>query len=708
MGEVRSGDEVGAGDEVAGRYRLVRKLGSGGQGEVWEAVNLRVSTLRVALKRVRHDSDGESQAIQEADALARVRHPNVVSVHDVVEHGGDHWIVMDFVAGRPLGTDGRVAVEDAARYGAQLADGLAAVHAQGLLHRDVTPSNVLVAGDRAVLIDFGIAHDLARAVTVTGSSDARSGDDADDADAGADDGVDAVERGDRVSGTRGYLAPEMLAPGAEFRRSGDVFALGATLYRALEGVPPVKDDGARSSGARPGKGEVRRPRRSGALAPLLLRMLDADPGSRPEMEDVRDELSALAGVHGPGSVTKDYGKRDRRSRGRTAVVAACVVLLVLAGGVSVWRAYGPGAEGWPWEVRADSVRAGGVAPSRAPSAGTPKEPTAKPSAGATPTALAPRPSPSPAGGEQPDSPPAGTGTGADGGGGSGGADAAAGTPLAFPGKGSPAAQEASWDPCGLLGGGVLAQFGDPSIDSDRAEFQTCHATVTSGSAVSEVALTMYVDEDPDGSGSAQGGGVTLYSSGGDGECSREVVFGDDDRYNLSFEATAVEGSGPDLCDLADAVAEPAAAKAASGGLPVRTALPMAGSVIGRNACDLPSSDALRTALAIDDLVSPQREFADWDCKWDGDDSRNLRMLFSRVEGYERDGTKVSVPGHVAYVRGDAWDEGCLVDVVAREGASREGDGPVAELLRVHLTGESDQDTLCDDALTAARSAAAAL
>lgn len=686
MGEVR------AGDEVAGRYRLVRPLGSGGQGDVWEAVSLSVSTLRVAMKRVRHDGEGPAPAVREAEALARVRHPNVVPVHDLVEDDGDHWIVMAYVEGEPLGALRRVSVQDAARYGAQLADGLVAVHRQGLLHRDVTPTNVLVTDRTAVLIDFGIARDLARAVTVTGPS-------GEEEPADAPDDGDGSSSGPRVSGTRGYLAPELLVPGTEFRRPADVYALGATLYRALEGVPPQRD----RSGGRAGDGPVRTPRQSGAVGPLLLRMLDPDPHRRPDMEDVRDELEAIAdggaagAAAGTGTGPVPDARARRRSRVRALVVAACVLVLVAAGGGYTWHAYGPGAEGPP-AAGADTGRGGRVAP-------PPSSPSPTPSP--TPERSEPAASASPA---QPVAGGAGTGTGgSDAGEDRAPADPEQGRPpLTFPAKTGAAAQEATWDPCALLRTGALRQLGDVRTDSDRDGFETCHATVASGSATSEVELTMYVDEDPDGSGSAQAGGVTLYSSDGGSECSREVVFGPGDRYNLSFEARPLEGSGPDLCDLAEAVAEPAAARAASGDLPVRTAAPLRGSVIGRNTCDLPSDDALRTALAVDDLVGPQREFAEWDCKWDGDDGRDLRLLFQRDEGYGHEGTKVSAPGHAVYERGDAWGEGCLVDVVAAEGASPEGDGPVTELLRVHLTGESDRDTLCEDAVAVARSAASSL
>lgn len=676
--------EVSAGDEIAGRYRLVKLLGSGGQGEVWEATSLTVTTLRVALKRVRHEGDGAQRAVEEAEKLARVRHAHVVAVHDVVAEGDDHWIVMGYVAGQSLKRLGRITVEQAATYGAQLADGLAAVHAQGLLHRDVTPSNVLVADGVATLVDFGIADSVSDAVTVTGTTDSGVDTDA-DAEVDADAAPAVGSGGARISGTPGYLAPEMLVPGTQYRRPADVFGLGATLYWALEGVTPFEDGGPTSPAAGSARQAVRAPRRSGAMSDVVVRMLDKNPRERPALEDVRDELRSIA-------AGESLSAPPRRARnGRVLAAVASAVVLIVVGGLYSWNTYGPPAGG---EEQAGPARVGLRAlPEPSPRKTAEKTPSAEPSAEVV---ADPAPSPSPSRTE-----------GADGG--ATQPKTETGAPLTFPAKSGDAAREALWDPCKLLGSGALNGFGTARIDSDRGEFQGCDATVSNGSGVSEVELTMYVDEDPDGSGSDQGGGVTLYSSEGDDECSREVVFGAGDRYNLSFEATQVEGSGADLCAMAQSVADRAAALAAADDLPVRTALPMPGSAIGRNTCDLPSDDALRTALDIDDMVSPQREFAEWDCKWDGDESRYLRILFDRSEGYAPgESTRISLSGHVAYERGDAWEEGCLVDVVANEGPSPEGDGRVSELLRVHLTGESDQQTLCEDAVAVARSAAAAL
>ena len=351
--------------------------------------------------------------------------------------------------------------------------------------------------------------------------------------------------------------------------------------------------------------------------------------------------------------------------------------------------------------QAEGTEAPAADPSRT---GLEAQPRSTPQGKATTTPEATEPEPTPTPTPTPDE-----NTGGSDDGGDGGEPSVVAAPIQFPDKSADAAREASWDPCKLLGSGALDRFGTPRTDSDRDAFQICTVTVSNGSVLSEVELTMFTGEDPSGSGSDQGGGVTLYSADGGEECSRDVVFGAGDRYTLSFEAKQVEGSGSDLCGMAASVADRAVSLVKADEIPVRTALPLPGSVITRSTCALPSDDALRTALGIDDPVSPGREFAEWDCNWDGDEGRYLRVLFQRDEGYAPgESTELSLSGYTAFERGGAWEEGCLVDVVANEGASPEGDGSVSELLRVHLTGEGDQDTLCEDAVAVARSAAAAL
>ena len=263
--------QVQRGQIIGDRYRLEERLGSGGHGEVWRAADLRLHERSVALKRTRYEGDdgGADRVRREAQTLARINHPHVVSVHDVVDDDGEVWVVMEYVAGRPLSEVGRLSVEEAARYGAQLAGGLEAVHAHRVLHRDVKPANILVTGDGfAKLADFGISRPLHNEETVTATG--------------------------ALTGTPGYLAPEV-AKGGRFTETADVWSLGATLYYTLEGTSPFGDDNPHALLWKTVSEEVRPPRRAGAMAPVVLRMLAKKPGDRPRLAQVRQELAALAG-----------------------------------------------------------------------------------------------------------------------------------------------------------------------------------------------------------------------------------------------------------------------------------------------------------------------------------------------------------------------------------------------------------------------------
>lgn len=175
-----------AGQIVGGRYRLEERLGAGGHGEVWRAVDLQLDDRPVALKRALLGGDAAAAAKvrREAGILASVNHPNVVTVHDAF-HDEDQWIVMEYVPGRPLSELGTVTVEQAARFGAQLAGGLAAAHAVGVLHRDIKPANVLITDQGfAKLADFGISRNVHAEATLTATG--------------------------AVTGTPGYVAPEVV------------------------------------------------------------------------------------------------------------------------------------------------------------------------------------------------------------------------------------------------------------------------------------------------------------------------------------------------------------------------------------------------------------------------------------------------------------------------------------------------------------------
>jgi serine/threonine protein kinase len=263
---------------IAGRYRLVNRIASGGMGIVWQAWD-ELLQRPVALKQLRPQpglSDAETEltsqrAMREARITARLHHQHAVPVYDVVEYDGQPCLIMQYLPSTSLQTivndRGPVPPSEAARIGGQVASALAAAHAAGIVHRDVKPGNVLITEDgSAKITDFGISHALGdTTLTSTGM----------------------------VTGTPAYLAPEV-ARGDESDFSSDVFSLGATLYAATEGVPPFgNDQNPMAVLHRVASGQVNPPHHSGPLTPLLQRMLAADPAARPPMIDVAHTLAAL-------------------------------------------------------------------------------------------------------------------------------------------------------------------------------------------------------------------------------------------------------------------------------------------------------------------------------------------------------------------------------------------------------------------------------
>ena len=263
---------------LAGRYRLVNQLASGGMGSVWEAWD-ELLQRPVAVKQLLPQTGVGSEAAQvavdramrEARITARLHHPHAVPVYDVVEHEGRPCLIMQYVPSRSLqeilNDKGVLYPAVVAGIGAEVASALAAAHEVGIVHRDVKPSNVLITEDgSAKLTDFGVSH-AAGDVTLTSAG--------------------------MVTGTPAYLAPEV-ARGARTNAAADVFSLGATLYAALEGSPPFGTaENPMALLHRVASGQINPPQRSGPLAPLLMRMLAADPAERPPMIDVSRTLSAL-------------------------------------------------------------------------------------------------------------------------------------------------------------------------------------------------------------------------------------------------------------------------------------------------------------------------------------------------------------------------------------------------------------------------------
>jgi len=277
-------------DLIGGRYRVESAIGQGGMGTVWlcrdETLHRSVAVKQVGLLPGESVTDS-ARALREARSTAALSHRNVVTVFDVVEEGGAIWLVMEHVPGRSLSQiirdDGPLPPARVAEIGAQVADGLAAAHAAGTMHRDVKPGNVLVRDDGlAKISDFGIARNA---------------------------GDPALTQSGFLTGTPSYFSPE-LARGADPGAGTDVWALGATLYAAVEGRPPYE------AKANPvavlhdiTSTQPPKPRRAEFLEPALLRMLDRDPDSRWSMADAAHGLRRLADAHSPER-TRENTRKD--------------------------------------------------------------------------------------------------------------------------------------------------------------------------------------------------------------------------------------------------------------------------------------------------------------------------------------------------------------------------------------------------------------
>jgi serine/threonine protein kinase len=266
---------------VGGRYQLGTKLGSGGMGTVWRAYDQTLERV-VAVKEIRIPStvsdevrmDLSRRAMLEARSAARLNHPNIVTVHDVLVESDKTWIVMNLINGRSLLdtviADGRLTPAKAAEIGLGLLDALDAAHAAGILHRDVKPSNVLLPKTGGVLLtDFSIAA-LADAATVTGTN--------------------------VLLGTPGYVAPERVTSG----QSGpavDLFGLGATLYFATETVGPFERPDKLAALFATVNAEPNPPRWAGSIAEVILGLLHKDPRER--WTSTRARPALLAAIDSP-------------------------------------------------------------------------------------------------------------------------------------------------------------------------------------------------------------------------------------------------------------------------------------------------------------------------------------------------------------------------------------------------------------------------
>lgn len=270
--------EVWQPGSTLGRYRLERLIGQGGVGQVWLARDVALDRA-VAIKVISRTGAGGPAAERfgrEARALARLRHPSIVPVHDVGREDDYLYIVTEFVDGADLGTlisKGAIRVGWGIHIARQVAGALKYAHTLGIIHRDIKPSNILVdaSDDRAMITDFGLAKGIQILATIT--------------TAGA------------VVGTPAYMSPEQLE--GHSSQASDVYSLGATLYHLFTGSTPrditnivslVRD----AATERPRNPRQLRPKIPEKPSDTILKMLEPNPSKRlASIEELEEVLAKL-------------------------------------------------------------------------------------------------------------------------------------------------------------------------------------------------------------------------------------------------------------------------------------------------------------------------------------------------------------------------------------------------------------------------------
>jgi TolB-like protein len=329
--------------ETLGPYRILEKIGEGGMGEVYRAHDSRLQrtiAIKVLANRLAH-ADYIERFEQEARAVAALNHPNILTIHDVGRHGDAAYFAMEWVEGRTLRDEmrnGPLPLRRAIQLTQQIAEGLAAAHAAGVVHRDLKPENVMVKADgTAKIVDFGLA-------TLNAPSSGATTDVAEPTDTRT-----AMSIPGAVMGTVGYMSPEQ-ASGRPVDYRTDQFALGLLIYEIVSGRRPfARPTAAQTLAAtienEPASLESLRRDVPPHLAAIVRRLLLKDPDERYEStRDLARELRSLSTTTvAPAAIGDTARRRSNLAYGAVAVAAA--VLLGAAGAAWYWRAPTDGPRG---------------------------------------------------------------------------------------------------------------------------------------------------------------------------------------------------------------------------------------------------------------------------------------------------------------------------------------------------------------------------
>lgn len=307
-----TGNVLHAGDVAAGRFEIVRLIGRGGMGEVFEALDRKLGE-RVAIKIIApeyaRDAGLLERFLREVQIARRISHPNICRIHDLGEHGGMPYLSMELLEGETLAKRlerGPLALEEWEEIARQLFEGLSAAHAAGVIHRDLKPSNLMLAGSRLVILDFGLARPILPrqdgSLTHTGT----------------------------LLGTLDWMAPEQLLE--EFDERSDLYSAALILLRAFKGKSSEKESGGLAGALRRATGDTDFRTQMPAGLPsawryVLLRCLERDPSRRPaQAQQVQELVTRRRRV-----LFADLGNLARNRWIRVSAAAAILLALVALG-----------------------------------------------------------------------------------------------------------------------------------------------------------------------------------------------------------------------------------------------------------------------------------------------------------------------------------------------------------------------------------------
>jgi serine/threonine protein kinase/Flp pilus assembly protein TadD len=299
------------GDLVAGRFEIIRLIGRGGMGEVFEAQDQKLGE-RVAIKVIAREFTLDTGLLErfyrEVQSARRISHPNVCRIHDLGEHNGMPYLSMELLEGETLAKRlerGPLPLEQWEELARQLFDGLRAAHGVGIVHRDLKPSNLMIAGSRLVILDFGLARPV---VTKDDSSLTHTG---------------------MLIGTLDWMAPEQLL--GQFDERSDLYSAALILLQALKGKPSENGSGGLAGALRRATGDTdfRKLLPASLPAPwryVLLRCLERDPARRPASAQDAQELLARESGRLLGALRSVSSHRSVRLAVAAALLLALAVL----------------------------------------------------------------------------------------------------------------------------------------------------------------------------------------------------------------------------------------------------------------------------------------------------------------------------------------------------------------------------------------------